>query len=258
MSSPAAETGADGAPEPIPDYPSTGRSFESERRVELGDCDPSGRARLDAVARWLQDVAYEDVTDAGMRSEGVWVVRRLRLRVEGFPGFGEPIALRTACSAFGRLVAERRTDVSAPRSGARIAAVALWVHLDPETRLPARLGEEFDRIYAPSAAGRRARSGLHHDAEAPAGAVTREWFFRRADLDLAGHVNNASYWAIAEELLGDASLERLDAEIEFRDGIGAGAARVAVAGGSVRVLDVAGSTLAASIELGVPGSAAPA
>ena len=250
-----AETGAREVFEsPIAAYPAAGRSFESERRVELGDCDPSGRARLDAIARWLQEVAYDDVSDAGLAAGGLWIARRARIRVEGFPSFGEPIALRTACSASGRLVAERRTDVSAPRSGARISAVALWVHVDPETRVPARLGEAFDAVYAPSAEGRRARSGLRHTGEPPAGALTREWFFRRADLDIAGHVNNAAYWAIAEELLGDAPLEWLDAEIEYRDGIGPGVARVAVAGGSIRVLDVGGASLAASIELRVPSA----
>ena len=47
--------------------------------------------RLDAIARWLQDVAYEDLLDAGFEKSGVWIVRRLRLRVEAWPRFGEPV-----------------------------------------------------------------------------------------------------------------------------------------------------------------------
>ena len=47
--------------------------------------------RLDAIARWLQDVAYADLLDAGFDEGGVWIVRRLRLRVEVWPRFGEPV-----------------------------------------------------------------------------------------------------------------------------------------------------------------------
>ena len=48
----------------------------------------SGRVRLDGLARWLQDVAYADVEDAGLAERAVWVVRRTRIRVERFPREG--------------------------------------------------------------------------------------------------------------------------------------------------------------------------
>ena len=38
----------------------------------------SGRVRLDALARYLQDVAADDVDDAGV--EGAWVMRRMAFR----------------------------------------------------------------------------------------------------------------------------------------------------------------------------------
>ena len=54
--------------------PEHGRVFREQRRAALGDCAPSGRMRLDAIARWLQDVAYDDVDDAGVAEQAVWVV----------------------------------------------------------------------------------------------------------------------------------------------------------------------------------------
>ena len=53
-----------------------GRAFSHERYPGFGDCAPSGRMRLDAIAGWLQDVAYADVEDAGLTGAAVWVVRR--------------------------------------------------------------------------------------------------------------------------------------------------------------------------------------
>src|SRR3954470_6938723 len=81
-------------------------NLEHELVPGLADATASGRVRLDAIARWLQDVAYADVVDAGLAGRGAWLVRRARLRVESFPRFGEPVSLRTFCSGAGRVAAE--------------------------------------------------------------------------------------------------------------------------------------------------------
>jgi hypothetical protein len=60
-------------------------------RPGIADADGDGRCRLDAMARWLQDIAYADLIDAGFEGEGAWIVRRTRIRVEAFPRFGEDL-----------------------------------------------------------------------------------------------------------------------------------------------------------------------
>ena len=87
--------------------PAAGRVHPGEAWGGLSDTAPGGRVRLDALARWLQDVAYADVEDAGRDGLGLWIVRRTRLRVRRFPGFRERVALRTWCSGLGRVWAER-------------------------------------------------------------------------------------------------------------------------------------------------------
>jgi acyl-ACP thioesterase len=83
--------------------PDGGRVFSEDLRPGLSDCAPSGRIRLDALARWLQDVAYADVEDAGVADRAVWVIRRARLRVKRFPRFGERFHLATFCCGLGRM-----------------------------------------------------------------------------------------------------------------------------------------------------------
>ena len=126
------------------------RAFGEPRRPGFADCAPSGRVRLDALACWLQDVAYADVQDAGLAQAAVWVVRRTRIRVNRFPRFGESFRLTTFCSGIGRMWAERRTDIvregveGAERAegGAPDAeAVSLWVHLDAEHWRPSPVSE---------------------------------------------------------------------------------------------------------------------
>src|SRR5438270_797142 len=70
--------------------PNDGRVFRQEVRPGLADCSPTGRIRLDALARWLQDLAYADVEQAGVADRAVWVVRRARVRVDVEMEFRSP------------------------------------------------------------------------------------------------------------------------------------------------------------------------
>jgi acyl-ACP thioesterase len=197
--------------------PPGGRVFSHEVRAGLADCAPSGRARLDALARWMQDVAYADVEEAGVADRAVWVVRRARIRVQRFPRFGEHFTIATFCSGLGRMWAERRTTIT--RVGSEesdVEAVSLWVHLDPVARRPTPLTHEEVAVYGDTAASRRVTARLRHPA--PEAAERRfGWRFRETECDLAAHINNTAYWQpLEEELLGGPEPERIDVEMEFR------------------------------------------
>ena len=224
--------------------PGDGRVYRHRLQVGLADTTPSGRARLDAVARWLQDAAWADVVDAGFAEAGsVWVVRRLHVRVERFPRFGEALEAATFCSGTGALWAERRTTVRGD-AGGLVEASGLWVHLDRNGR-PRPLPEGFGPVYGAAAGGRRVKARLRHPGEPPAGAESRPWRFRAADLDLAGHVNNAVYWQVLEEeLLGEEPAGALVAEIEHRAAGDAGEATVHAAGAHRWIVAPDGTVLA--------------
>jgi acyl-ACP thioesterase len=243
--------------------PAGGRVFAHPAAVGLADVAPSGRARLDAIARWLQDAALADWVDADLGGGGVWVLRRLRLRVERFPRFGAALTVETFCSGTGALVAERRSTVR-DDAGAAVQAVALWVHLDPDGAHPRPVPAGFEAIYGAATAGRRVRARLRHPAAPPPDATVRPWRFRAADLDLAGHVNNAVYWQVLEEELVAAEPARglpgglprrardavvggprwgLDAELEHRAAADAGEATVA-AGAGMRWVSAGGEVVA--------------
>jgi acyl-ACP thioesterase len=240
--------------------PSDVRAFNQHRRPGFADCAPSGRMRLDAMACWLQDVAYADVEDAGLESVAVWVVRRTRIRVNRFPRFGERFELTTFCSGMGRMWAERRTDVvrrDAGEStdgavGADVEAVSLWVHLDPEHWRPSPLTDKEVQTYRGANGPRRVTARLHHPApESLAGGET--WTFRSTERDIADHVNNAAYWQpLEEELLAAADPERLDVEMEYRAPAQPGSKRV-LRDGVYRWIVGDGGEVHASVRLGAAG-----
>jgi acyl-ACP thioesterase len=183
-------------------------------RPGIADADASGRCRLDAMARWLQDVAYADVVDAGFES-GAWIVRRLRIKAETFPRFGEDLVLRTFCSGIGRFSAERRTSIRG--EAAVVETVALWICLDPARERPMRFPPEFISVYEQSAGGREANVRRRHPAP-PDDAERSAWQFRASEMDPAGHINNSHYWApLEEQLAAGPEPDAIDAEIEFRD-----------------------------------------
>ena len=196
--------------------------FEFAIRPAITDAPADGRVRLDAIARWLQDAAYADVVDTGFDRAGVWIVRRQRVRVEAFPRFGEPVSARTFCSGLGRFSAERRTVIHG--AGGHVDAVATWVWLDERGR-PGGFEPDFLELYTPSAGSRPAPTRLTHPGPPPR-VAPQPWFFRAADIDVAGHVNNSHYWEPLEEDLTDAAPASIDVEIEHREPAHSGPAEI--------------------------------
>jgi acyl-ACP thioesterase len=204
--------------DPLVPVPESGRIHRGYRRVRLGDVTPAGRLRLDATARYLQDVSNDDTRDAALPDEWAWVVRRTVIDVDTFPRLDEELVLATFCGGTGGRWAERRVSISGSRGG-RIEAATIWVHVDPSTARPRPLSDEFHRIFGPTAAGRRVSARLSHgDPPAAALADALPWPLRAVDFDMLGHVNNAASWAIVEEALARQPdmVPPFRAEVEFR------------------------------------------
>ncbi len=246
-------------PEPV-----SGRVFGARRIVRSTDVTPSGRLRLDALARYLQNVAEDDVADAlhveslpaaegsglsgpkdrlpglatlrgahGGRPPGlagvVWLVRRSAIAVRSFPMMGDRLSLRTFCSGVGPRWAERTTTVRG-EAGDVVQATALWAAISAADGRPVPPGEEFDKLYGEAAQGRVVSARLSHAR--PEGTATgRPWPLRAADFDTAGHVNNAVHWAAVEDVLADADWAPATAEVEYHRAILPGCVPRLVTGG---------------------------
>jgi acyl-ACP thioesterase len=195
--------------------PARGRTFSSCRRIRLSDMDDRGRLRLDSVARYLQDVAIEDVEETGWGlPEHLWFIRSIRIdALAPFLEDGE-VELVTWCSGLAAIAAGRRWSLTGDRGG-RIEVDSVWIHLGPGER-PARL-DGFD-VYAEATGGRAVSTKLALAAPASDGWRS-PWPLRRTDVDLHGHVNNAAYWQAVEERLAGARPDvrrPLRAKLDYR------------------------------------------
>jgi acyl-ACP thioesterase len=202
---------------PVPAFradPPQGRVFTTTRQVRSTDVIPSGRLRFDALARYLQQAAEDDVSDAGWDGSYFWLLRRVAVAIRGYPAHRERISLRTYCSATGPRWAERTTVVSTA-GGDLVQSTAIWAAVSAADGRPVPLGESFHRVYGPSTEGRPVSARLSHPGP-PGSAAGRPWPLRAVDFDTAGHVNNSVHWAAVED-----ELARLDwlpgqAEMEYQ------------------------------------------
>jgi acyl-ACP thioesterase len=196
--------------------PTTGRTFSARRRVRLSDRDALGRLRLDAVARFLQDVAIDDVQETGWGlPRHLWFIRRIQVEVVRPFLVDREVELVTWCSALGAIAAGRRWSIAGDEGG-RIEVDSVWIHLDPDQR-PARI-EGFG-VYTDATQGRAVSTKLGL-SDPPSRALRRPWPLRATDVDLHGHVNNAVYWQAIEHVLvglGPALERPLRARLEFRE-----------------------------------------
>jgi acyl-ACP thioesterase len=183
------------------DASAVGRMVEGRRKVRMADVGPDRRARFDALARYLHDIAEDDAASATLAPTVGWVLRRTRVEVSCFPTLGEDLVMDTYCSATASRWAERTTVVRGAQ-GAQVTAVSIWVAIDAKSRVPMRLDERFFAVYGASAGGRHASAKLVLPApDASALRHARPWPLRHSDLDAWGHVNNAIAWAAVEDVV---------------------------------------------------------
>ena len=175
--------------------PTEARSFVSRRRVRLSDMDAAGRVRLDAVARFLQDAAIDDVEETGWGiPDHIWVIRKIRVDVVAPLLRDRAVEIATWCSGVVAIAAGRRWSVQGD-AGGRIEIDSVWIHLGPDQR-PARIGDFGP--YSAASDGRPVSTKLELP-DPPAHAARVPWALRSTDLDANGHVNNAVYWQAVED-----------------------------------------------------------
>ncbi len=198
--------------------PAQGRVFTSHRRVRANDADTQRRLRLDGLARYLQDVAFDDLNDAGFGQEhAFWVLRRCIIRVIRPAHFDDEVRLRSWCSALSARWCNKRVTIDAA-NGALVETEGFWINVDGSTGMPTALSPEFMSMFSVPAVDHHLHwRRMLPRPPAPTGDEPLHgtpFPLRAADFDWFSHVNNAAYWYVLEDYLEDAHRALLDGEYE--------------------------------------------
>lgn len=173
------------------------------RRVRLGDVSPGNRMRLDAIVRFLQDIANDDARDSGWSDPHGWVVRRTVVDVTRFPTYLDEVQVGTWCGGIGSHWAERRTRLESFDGDLLVDAAALWVHIDMNSMRPTAVPADVAASLAERGVTRRVPSKLLLRSGDTTTAHGSEWALRFSDFDSLGHVNNAAYWEVLEQVMSE-------------------------------------------------------
>ncbi len=195
-------------------------------RVRFYEAEPTGRASVPAICRYLQEAADCHCRSLGLslselREAGkMWVIVRLALHLFAQPQVGEPVVVETwPTSRVDGFRAYR--DFYLRRADGTLLGEAgsLWLMLDAKTRRPVRMPESVLE-------GRHPLFVTPEPVESlpliePSGATSQQQIrVRWRDLDVNGHANNVCYvdWALETIPLAirqQMQLGRLD--IQFRN-----------------------------------------
>jgi medium-chain acyl-[acyl-carrier-protein] hydrolase len=198
--------------------------------IRTYEIDAGGVLAPHTLCDFLQEVAGKHAGSYGLSLEDLlarnlmWVLCRLRVRVERLPAAGETIEVRTWPSGSDRLFALRDFRVVDASGGTVAAAVSAWLILDVAARKPVRPLSVLDLPDA-SAVARSFEADLdkipamEDDPEVEGGAPAGVRFpVRFSDIDVNRHVNNASYvqWIAESAGAGVVETSRLRAlDVDF-------------------------------------------
>lgn len=206
------------------DYGTQAGTWSDTYRIRAYEVGPDGTCGMGTLGNLLQETAGHHADHLGLSMERLlednlaWVLTRLRVIVQRFPGNGEEVRVVTWPSGLDKATATR-DFVLYDGDGAELArATSAWVCFDVSSRqmvpAPPFIGEHYPPTHPERVLEfeRRTLPRLKQ-AEGECPVLARE-----ADLDMNGHVNNVHFMEWVLEGAGVvASAGRLrEIDIQFR------------------------------------------
>jgi len=173
-------------------------SWEDEYIIPFWEVDTKKEIFLPTLWNLMQETAwhhadhlkvgYSDLAE----QKYFWVLSRLSIQMEEYPGWGEKIKVRTWLTGMGRLFALRHFSIANSKGDLLGTAKSAWLVLDLKSRRPQRIEPVFKHLLhlfddLPSA---------EEPEKLPApvrSKMEKSYTVRYSDIDMHHHVNNTKY-----------------------------------------------------------------
>lgn len=214
----------DAVDEPLSPLPERGYIYRTAWKLLTSDIDTNLCARLDGVARYIQEVGAEHLYDAGFAEvHPHWIVQRTVIDViEPIEWPSDITFQRWAAGISTRWCAMRvRLDGS---EGGRIETEGFWINMNKDTLTPSLVSDGLFNRFATTTENTRLRWRPWLAGPASSDTVT-PFALRHTDIDHFRHVTNTVYWLAVHEVLAlypDVVGSRYRAVVEYRKPIALG------------------------------------
>jgi acyl-ACP thioesterase len=190
--------------QPLAALPAADMGYASSWPVRTGDVDPDNRLRFDGVARYLQDLAWENLHYTFFeKTDPIWIVRRTVVDVIRPVVWPDDVQLRRWCSALSTRWANMRVRITSGKDGL-IETEGFWINISQTTGMPTRISDPGYEYLSRMTAEHRLRWRAWLGESAPPESEDDLPFpVRATDIDQFNHVNNAAYWQAVEHYLLD-------------------------------------------------------
>ncbi|GAB3129445.1 hypothetical protein GCM10027289_11930 [Tsukamurella serpentis] len=184
-----------------------GPSFERTWPVRTGDVNPERRVRLDGIARYLQDMANDEMFHRGFdATDPYWLVRRTIIDVHRPLTWPADVTLLRWCESTSSRWCNMRVTLR-DTAGGHVETEAFWIRFSADSGMPTHIsdgGMEYLQRYV--AETRLRWKALNTEPTPPPSSDDREFALRATDYDPFRHLNNAAYWQLVEDDLAEADL----------------------------------------------------
>ncbi len=185
---------------PVPDgHPDV---FDREWPLRVADIDRTGRLRLDAATRHIQDIGQDQLREMGFEeTHPLWIVRRTMVDVVRPIEFQDMLRMRRWCSGTSNRWCEMRVRIDG-RKGGLIESEAFWININRDTQMPSRIADDFlDGLRKTTDIDRLRWKGYLKPGGRDDAFEIHEFPVRVTDIDLFDHMNNSVYWSVIEDYL---------------------------------------------------------
>lgn len=182
--------------------------FEQIYKARYSETDSNGRLKLKSFLDYAQEIAGEHVAVLGasiptMREHHrAWLLSRIKLRINSYPGVGEQLRVVTYPAGFDRLFARREFRFYNEQNDCVAEATSLWLLVDMQLKKILVAQREVGALISDNSETPIAFDSLGKLPTDDGTNVLLRCAIRDTQIDLNGHLNNAEYAGLIQDTLG--------------------------------------------------------
>ena len=121
--------------------------YEMKRQVTYSEVAPDLKVNMAGLVHYFQDctIAHSETVGLGVsaveRTHRAWFLSSWQIEVERYPEFMEPITVRTWAHDFKGMYGHRNFTLSDKRDNLIVRANSIWILMDVNKMMPARITE---------------------------------------------------------------------------------------------------------------------